>query len=431
VVLRDSSDGNKTMAVSGGTQQCINLGSYNYLGFADDWDSTCRTDVLASAEAFPTSMCTSLAEGGYTSLHADVEACVASFLGKEAAAVFNMGWATNALGLPALLGGKGTLIVSDALNHNSIVSGARSSGAVVRVFRHNDLTGLKELLRAAIRDGQERTHRPWRKIVIAVEGIYSMEGEFCDLAGVVAIAKAHKCFVYLDEAHSIGATGATGRGVCEKAGVDPADVDVLMGTFTKSFGAMGGYIAGSRALVSMIKRRSGGFLVDNAMAPAVAQQVLTSLRVMSGRDGTTVGARKLAALQQNCRAFREGLKRLGVETLGEEGSPVVPMLVYHPTKLARFSRECLQRNVRGITVPRSAPLSALPPPSRVLTPFPPPPPPQLAVVVVGFPATPLVSCRARFCISAGHTPEDIARALVIIEEVVDLLKLRYKRSFLG
>jgi serine palmitoyltransferase len=346
VVERTSADGNRTMALAGGTRTCINLGSYNYLGFADDWHATCRADVLATAEAYPTSMCASFAEGGYTALHAEVEACTAAYLGKEAAVVFNMGWATNALGLPALLGGKGTLIVSDALNHNSIVAGARGSGAVVRVFRHNDLAGLQELLRAAIVEGQERTHRPWRKIVVAVEGIYSMEGEFCDLAGVVAIAKAHKCYVYLDEAHSIGATGATGRGVCEKAGVNPADVDVLMGTFTKSFGAMGGYIAGSRALVNMIKRRSAGFLVDNAMAPAVAQQVLTSLRVMSGKDGSTTGARKLAALQHNSRVFREGLKKMGVETLGDDGSPVVPMLVYHPTKLACFSRECLKRNVR-------------------------------------------------------------------------------------
>ena len=109
---------------------------------------------------------------------------------------------------------------------------------------------------------------------------------------------------------------------------------------------MGGYIAGSRALVNMIKRRSAGFLVDNAMAPAVAQQVLTSLRVMSGKDGSTTGARKLAALQHNSRVFREGLKKMGVETLGDDGSPVVPMLVYHPTKLACFSRECLKRNVR-------------------------------------------------------------------------------------
>lgn len=129
--------------------------------------------------------------------------------------------------------GKGCLIISDSLNHNSIVAGARSSGAEVRVFKHDDLQALESLIRQAIVDGQPRTHRPWRKIMVAVEGIYSMEGQYVDLKGVVEVAKKYKCYVYLDEAHSIGAMGPTGRGMCEHAGVDPADVDILMGTFTK------------------------------------------------------------------------------------------------------------------------------------------------------------------------------------------------------
>jgi serine palmitoyltransferase len=227
---------------------------------------------------------------------------------------------------------------------------------VVRVFRHNDMISLQNLLRAAIRDGQERTHRPWRRIVVAVEGIYSMEGEFCNLAEVIAIAKAHKALVYLDEAHSIGATGLTGRGVCEHAGVDPRDVDVLMGTFTKSFGAMGGYIAASASVVAWVKRRSAGFLVDNAMAPVVVQQVLSAFRVMRGEDGSGAGARKLAALKDNANYFRQRLIGMGCEVLGEEGSPVIPLLIYQPTKVAAFSRECLKRGVRSFPSPPSPPL---------------------------------------------------------------------------
>jgi serine palmitoyltransferase len=419
------------------TRQCINLGSYNYLGFADDWPATCRDPVLATAARYPTSLCTSSAEGGFTSLHRDLEECVAQYVGKEAACVFNMGWATNALGLPALFAGKGTLIVSDSLNHNSIVAGARTSGATVRIFRHNDVVSLRNLLRAAIREGQERTHRPWRRILVCVEGIYSMEGEFCRLAEVVRTAKEHKAYVYLDEAHSVGATGATGRGVCEHAGVDPADVDVLMGTFTKSFGAMGGYIAGSAPLVAWVKRRSAGFLTDNAMSPAVAQQVLSALRVMRGVDGTDIGARKLATLRDNANYFRTRLINMGCEVLGEPDSPVIPMLIYSPTKVAAFSRECLARGVRRILAfslslfkrararKTRTLLSSLTPRPRS------PRPTQLAVVVVGFPATPLLTARARFCVSAGHTRADLDRALGIIESVADLIKCRYQWYVLG
>jgi serine palmitoyltransferase len=309
-----------------------------------------------------------------------------------------MGWATNFLGLQAIMG-KGTLIISDSLNHNSLAAGCRSSGAAIRVFKHNDLEGLESLVRSAIVDGQDRTHRAWKKILLVIEGIYSMEGEFCDLAPIVAIAKKYRCYVYLDEAHSIGATGRTGRGLCEHSGVDPRDVDILMGTFTKSFGAMGGYIAGSREFVAHVRAASAGFLVDNAMAPIVCQQVLTCFKILRGQDGTSVGARKVARLRDNSNYMRSRLIAMGLEVLGDRDSPIMPIMIYNPTKIAAFSRMCLERG--------------------------------LAVVVVGFPATPLVTSRARICMSAGHTREDIDVALGKIEEVADLLRLKYRKSPFG
>merc|ERR1712070_1100162 len=114
--------------------------------------------------------------------------------------------------------------------------GCRSSGALIRSFKHNDAKALEEVLREAIAYGRPRTRRPWRKILVMVEGIYSMEGEICNLKKIVQVCKKYGVYVYVDEAHSIGALGATGRGVCEQTGVDPADIDILMGTFTKSFG---------------------------------------------------------------------------------------------------------------------------------------------------------------------------------------------------
>lgn len=208
------------------------MGSYNYLGFADDWKITCKENVMESVERMPVSVGSSRAELGTTVLHRELEHLVSRFMGKEDTLVLNMGFNTNATTIPSLVN-KGDLIISDVLNHTSIVNGARSSGAAIRVFKHNDADNLEEVLREAIVMGMPRTRRPWNKIVIMVEGIYSMEGEYCNLANIVKVKKKYGVYLYLDEAHSVGAMGATGRGCCEYSNVDPADVDVLMGTFTK------------------------------------------------------------------------------------------------------------------------------------------------------------------------------------------------------
>ena len=398
MLVRDSDDGNKTMRLTGETQRVINLGSYNYLGFADDWKDTCRDDVVSAFDDFGASLCSSPMDGGTTVIHAELENLVSKFLGKEACCVFNMGYGTNASTIPALVG-KGSLIVSDSLNHSSIVNGARASGAKVRVFKHDNPSHLDTVLRDAIISGQPRTKRPWRKILVVCEGIYSMEGEISHLKEIVAICKKYKCYVYVDEAHSIGALGATGRGVTEKCGVDTADIDVLMGTFTKSFGGMGGYIAGSQELIDFIRATSAGTMYSNAMSPVVCKQILRALEVIMGLDGTDTGKRKLDDLRNNSNYFRQGLIKMGLQVLGDADSPVMPILLYNPTKIAAFSRECLKRG--------------------------------LAVVTVGFPATPLIESRARFCVSAGHTKENLDYALKQIEEVADILHLRYDTNFFG
>jgi serine palmitoyltransferase len=150
--------------------------------------------VLESVDEFPMSSCSSPAEGGLSSELAQLERTVADFVGKPAAIVYSMGYGTNAACIPALMG-PGTLIFSDALNHASIVNGARHSGATIRVFKHNNPKHLEKLLREAIVAGQPLTHRPWRKILVVIEGVYSMEGEIADLKGLVAVAKRYKAYV--------------------------------------------------------------------------------------------------------------------------------------------------------------------------------------------------------------------------------------------
>lgn len=394
VMMRASKDGNKTLELTGETRNCLNTGSYNYLGFGDP-NSPTKDSVFKSIDKWGASTGSTRMSVGTTTLHADLEAIVARFLRKDAALCFGMGFGTNSTGLPALIG-KGGLLISDANNHSSLVAGARSSGAKIKVFKHNDVQDLERVVRHAIIDGQPRTHRPWNKILIVVEGIYSMEGEVCPLKEIVEIKKKYKCYLYVDEAHSIGALGANGRGICEHAGVDPADVDVLMGTFTKSFGAVGGYIASSKDIILYLRHASAGSVYSQSISPPACQQVISAMKIMLGEDGTDLGQRKLAQLRDNSNFFRKQLMNMGFHVLGDWDSPIIPIMLYVPTKLAAFSRLCLERNI--------------------------------AVVVVGFPATPLLLARARVCISAGHTREDMEHALNVLDEIADLISLKFNRA---
>lgn len=223
VMERVSTDSNATLKTTKNSISCLNLGSYNYLGFADDWKISFRKPVMESVETWPISMCSSILDHGNTQLHEELEKTVAEFVGKEAAIVYAMGYDTNASTIPAIMGPE-SLIISDSLNHTSIVNGARASSAQIRVFRHNDIPHLEQVLQEAIINGQPRHHRPWKKIMVMVEGIYSMEGDICQLPEIVKVCKKYKAYLYVDEAHSIGALGRTGRGVCEHTQVNPADV---------------------------------------------------------------------------------------------------------------------------------------------------------------------------------------------------------------
>jgi hypothetical protein len=227
VLERTPVRGQRALELTGNRIRALNLGSYNYLGFAAH-DPYCTPRAVETLRRDGWSSCSPRAEAGTTQLHVDLEGELAAFLGKPAALCFGMGFATNSAVLPALAG-PGCLIVSDALNHASIVSGARGSGAKVAVFAHNDVDSLEGVLRAQVARGQPRTRRPWKKVLVVVEGIYSMEGELAPLPDIVAVCKRYRAYLYLDEAHSIGALGRTGRGVCEALGVDPSDVDVMMG----------------------------------------------------------------------------------------------------------------------------------------------------------------------------------------------------------
>jgi serine palmitoyltransferase len=389
---RVSDDVWETWRFTGEEKECLNLGSYNYLGFSNT-SGPCLESVLKCIEEYGVSTTSTQAELGYTELHRELERKTAEFLFKEDCVIFGMGYATNSATVP-VLAGKGCLIISDSLNHASLVHGCRSSGAKIKVFEHNNPRHLETVIREAIIKGQPRTHRPWRKIIIIVEGVYSMEGEICELSEIVRLKKKYKCYLWVDEAHSIGALGKTGRGVCEHAGVSTADVDILMGTYTKSFASVGGYITGTKELISEIRKNNFAQLYSTSMTTPCVQQSLTAMSIITGEDGTTLGNEKLKALRDNSNFFRNGLIERGFQVYGDKDSPVVPLMIYFPAKMYMFSRECLARG--------------------------------LAIVIVGFPATPLLMSRARFCISASHKIEDLKHALDVLDELGDRLLLKYE-----
>ncbi|KIJ59898.1 hypothetical protein HYDPIDRAFT_99833 [Hydnomerulius pinastri MD-312] len=439
---RYSEDCNYTQIYPGTKSRALNISSYNYLGFAQARGG-CADAVEESIKRYGLSTCGTRLEGGSSELHTVAEALVARFVGMEDSLLSSMGFATNSTLIPALVG-KGCLVISDEFNHASIRVGVRQSGAHVRMFKHNDMNNFESLLREVISQGQPKTHRPWKKILVIVEGLYSMEGTLVDLPKIIELKKKYKFYLFVDEAHSIGALGPHGRGVTDYFNIPPRSVDVLMGTFTKSFGAAGGYVAGDKVLIDSIRVHGQSGTYAEAVSPPVLTQIVASMTSIMGvappplpakttlslspsssvstlksseddvhpgmapasavpswislppslADGSEARMR-IRRLAFNSRYLHAGLKKLGFITYGHPFSPIVPLLIFNPGKMATFARM-----MRGRPTP-------------------------IVVVVVAYPATPLVTSRVRFCVSAAHTKEDIDTILNACDEVGDILDLKH------
>ncbi|TXT15773.1 hypothetical protein VHUM_00276 [Vanrija humicola] len=443
---RYSNDEYETFHLSGKVTRALNVSSYNYLGFASS-SGGCADAVEEGIRRYGVSGGTIRHDSGTLDLHVQAEKLVADFVGTEDAMIVSMGFATNSTTIPALVD-KGCLVISDEFNHASIRFGVRLSGASVRTFKHNDMAALEELLRDVVAHGQPRTHRPWKKILVMVEGLYSMEGTLVNLPVLLDLKQRYKFYLYVDEAHSVGAMGPNGRGVCDYFGIDPREVDILMGTFTKSFGAAGGYIAGNKDIIDSLRVKSHAFAYAEAMSPPILVQIIASMSAIMGvapplnppldRDAYedddnvsaltvwsrnvsfgptprealpqwmtlppgmangTEGREKLRRLAFNSRYLSSGLRKLGFIVYGHRDSPIIPLLLFNPGKMGMFSRMMLNR-----VGPDKTPI---------------------AVVIVAYPATPLITSRVRFCLSASHTKNDIDLLLRAVDEVGDILGLKY------
>jgi 8-amino-7-oxononanoate synthase len=249
---------------------------------------------------------------GERQVHRDLEAALARLHRVEDAVSFVSGHATNVSVIGGLLGPE-DLVVSDSLIHNSVIEGAKLSGAKRVLCPHADVEAIERALRL-----NRSRHR---RALIVVEGLYSMDGDMADLGALIRLKRRYDCWLMVDEAHSIGVLGATGGGIAEEQGIDPAQIDIWMGTLSKALTSAGGYIAGSQRLIELIKYTTPGFVYSVGASPPVAAAARAAIDVLQREPG------RVTRLRDNGRAFVAGAKKRNLDTGLSIGASVVPIIV--------------------------------------------------------------------------------------------------------
>ena len=299
-------------------RETIMLGSNNYLGLTGD--ERVKEAARKALETYGTGVTGSRLLNGTTPLHVELERELAEWMGSEDAIVFSTGYQAN-LGTIGTILEPGDTVVCDSGDHASILDGCRLSGAKLRPFRHNRMDKLEKMLQRAAEDGGG--------VLVVVDGVFSMEGDVCDLPRIVELCDAYGARLMVDEAHGAGVLGARGAGACELFGLED-DVDLRMGTFSKSLASCGGFVAGPADVVEYLRIASRSFVFSASAVPAAVGAALEALRVIRA-DGPHL----FEALLANAEYLREGLRGLGLEVVepGElpDGriatTPVVPVVV--------------------------------------------------------------------------------------------------------
>lgn len=351
-------------------REVINFASYDYLGLnGHPQVQKAAQDAIA---LYGTSVSASRLVAGERPIHRALEARLAGLHGAEDAIVFVSGHAANVTTLGTIVGAEDA-VFHDGLIHNSIIVGAELARAARRSFPHNDLDALERML---------ASERPrYRRALIVVEGLYSMDGDVPDLARLIELKQRFGAWLMVDEAHGVGALGASGRGLAEHAGLDPAGVDIWMGTLSKSLASCGGYIAGPQALVDYLKVSAPGFVYSVGLPPAAAGAALAALDAMA-REGE-----RIATLQANARHFLDAAQAAGLSTGTAEGHAIVPIMVGDSLMAVLLSERLLARGIN--------------------------------VLPIIHPAVPHRSARLRFFITAAHSAEQIDEAVRVLVEEMD------------
>jgi 8-amino-7-oxononanoate synthase len=317
-------------------RETITYTSFDYLGLAGHPDV--KRAAVDAIERFGCSASASRMVGGNNTVLDDLDAALADFIGTERAVMFPCGFGTNASVFGHLFDA-GDLILYDELAHASIVQGAALSKAGKRSFRHNDHRQLDGLLRDL--------RSQYRRVVVAIEGVYSMDGDYPDLPKFLEVKRRHDALLYVDEAHSIGTMGPEGRGICDFFGVDARDGDLWMGTISKALGAQGGYLAGSERLISYLGHTTPSFVFSTACSPANAAAALEAIRVVRREPW------RLTRLRERSELFLKLCADIGLDTGTSGDTPVIPVILRSSMRAMQVSQRLLEEgiNARPILYP--------------------------------------------------------------------------------
>jgi len=313
-----------------------NFANYNYLGLSGD--ARVNAAAMDAVRRYGTSVSASRIVSGERPVHQELEQELASFIGVEDCILY-IGGVTANVSTIAHLVGAGDVVLCDELLHNSAMQGALFSGAHRLTFPHNNFAAADRLL-AEVRS-------KYRRALIVLEGIYSADGDIPDLAQFVTLKRRHEAWLMVDEAHSIGVLGATGRGLAEHAGVSPRSVDLWMGTLSKSLASVGGYIGARREIVEYLKYTAPGFVFSVGMAPANAAAALEALRILRREP------ERVARLHENAAFFLKLARERGLDTGFSAGTPIVPVMLGDSVRAVRISQQLLERgiNVQPMVAP--------------------------------------------------------------------------------
>jgi len=349
-------------------KEVINLSSNNYLGLTTHpklrraaIDATRKYGVGSGAVRTIT---------GTMKIHMELEEQIARFKKVEACVVFQSGFTANAGTVSAILG-KEDLIISDELNHASIIDGCRLSRATIKVFKHKDVADCERVLK-------ETENWPGKKLLIT-DGVFSMEGDVADLPELCDLAERFNCIMMVDDAHSSGVLGSRGRGTIDHCGVH-GRVDIQVGTLSKAIGAIGGYVCGSKDLIDFLYHRARPFLFSTSHPPSVTATCQAAFELLD----SDAGEKLIKKLWANTKFFKRKLKKLGFKT-GASETPITPILVGEAGKAFEFSRELFAEGVLAMAI--------------------------------GFPTVPEGKARLRTIVTATHKRADLERAAEIIGRV--------------
>jgi len=354
-------------------REYLNFSCYDYLGL--NGDARVLEAASKAAQCYGMSASASRLTAGERPPHRELEQAIAGLYGVEDCICFVSGHATNVSTLGKLFGPH-DVIFHDALCHNSLLLGATLSGATRIAYPNNDMDALARLL-----ESRRYSHQ---RAVIVSEGLFGMDGCLCDLPRLVELKREHGCLLMIDEAHSLGVLGRTGRGVHEHFALPAADVDIWMGTLSKSFCGCGGYIAGSAALVEFLKYQAPGFVYSVGMPPSVAAASAEAARIMLAEP------QRLERLHGNCKLLLELARDAGLDTGKAEGFAVIPVMVGDSLTAAILSQELRHRGV-------------------------------LALPII-YPGVEEGKARLRFFVSAMHSEDDLRTAVAMISEALPVAR---------